>query len=161
MAQFMEEPTDSLVFIQYGPSVPEFLELTKDKSTGVVYNLLGGPLLSPKNPRAEEVNAKYEAKYGSRPGVYGGALYEMAYIYFDALAKAGDPADHAAVAKAISETDKQTISGRLVFDQETHLARQGNEYIPIQFYQIWDGDRYLFYPNEYATGEFKQPTWMQ
>ncbi len=43
MTQFLEDPTNSLVFIQYGPSVPEFVELTKDRSTGVVYNLLGGP----------------------------------------------------------------------------------------------------------------------
>jgi branched-chain amino acid transport system substrate-binding protein len=32
MTQFMEDPTNSLVFIQYAPSVPEFLDLTKEKS---------------------------------------------------------------------------------------------------------------------------------
>ena len=41
MSQFMEKPTNSLVFIQYAPSVPEFLKLTADKSSGVLYNLLG------------------------------------------------------------------------------------------------------------------------
>ena len=34
ITQFLEDPTDSLVFIQYGPSVPEFLDLTKDKGHG-------------------------------------------------------------------------------------------------------------------------------
>ena len=161
ISQFMEDPTDSLVFIQYGPSVPEFLELTKDKSTGVVYNLLGGPLMSPKNPRAAEVIAKYTAAYGVESGPYGIGLYEMTMVYFDAVAKAGDPADRDAVARAIGETDKQVAIGRLKFDHATHLSMQGNDFVPIQFYQIWDGKRTLFYPDQYATGAFQAPPWMK
>ncbi len=161
MSQFMEQPTDSLVFIQYGPSVPEFLKLTADKSTGVVYNLLGGPLMTPQNPRAAELAKRYQDKYGVESGPYGTGLYEMAMIYFDAVRKVGDPADRAAVAKAISQTDKQVAIGRLKFDQKTHLSIQGNDYVPIQFYQIWDGERTLFYPDVYATGEFKAPPWMK
>ena len=42
--QFMEDPTDSLVFLQYGPSVPEFIQLTEENSTGVLYNFLGGAI---------------------------------------------------------------------------------------------------------------------
>ncbi|RUZ70626.1 amino acid ABC transporter substrate-binding protein, partial [Mesorhizobium sp. M7A.F.Ca.US.003.02.2.1] len=36
--QFLEQPTKSLVFLQYAPSVPEFVELTGKKSDGVIYN---------------------------------------------------------------------------------------------------------------------------
>jgi len=161
MTQFMEDPTDSLVFIQYGPSVPEFVELTQDVSTGVVYNLLGGPLLTSENPRALEVNRKYEEAYGTEPGIYGSALYEMTNVYFDALRKTGDPTDHEAVSEAIGATDKQVSTGRLVFDPETHLAKGGVDFVPIQFYQIWNGERVLFYPEQYATGEFREPPWMK
>ncbi len=161
MSQFMENPTNSLVFIQYGPSVPEFLELTKDKSTGVIYNLLGGPLMTPKNPRAAELAEKYQAKYGVESGPYGTGLYEMTMIYIDAVAKVGDHADRDAIAKAIGATDKQVAIGRLKFDPKTHLSLQGNDFVPIQFYQIWDGKRTLFYPDQYATGSFRAPPWMQ
>ena len=161
MSQFMENPTDSLVFVQYGPSVPEFLELTKDKSTGVIYNLLGGPLMTSKNPRAAELAEKYKAKYGVESGPYGTGLYEMTMIYIDAVAKVGDPADRDAIAKAIGATDKQVAIGRLKFDPKTHLSLQGNDFVPIQFYQIWDGKRTLFYPDQYATGSFRTPPWMQ
>ncbi len=34
LTQFLEEPTNSLVFLQYAPSVPEFVTLTGDKSVG-------------------------------------------------------------------------------------------------------------------------------
>ena len=44
LKQFLEQPTQSLVFLQYAPSVPEFVDLTKEQSTGVLYNLIGGAI---------------------------------------------------------------------------------------------------------------------
>lgn len=161
MSQFMEDPTNSVVFIQYAPSVPEFLELTKEKSTGVVYNLLGGVLNTPKNPRAAMVLAKYKEAFGNEPGTYGPALYEEVLIYADALAKVGDPTKRAEIGKAIGMMDKQTAMGRIKFDPATHLSVQSNDGVPIQFYQINAGNRVLFYPGQYATGDFVQPPWMQ
>jgi branched-chain amino acid transport system substrate-binding protein len=161
LTQFLEQPTNSLVFIQYAPSVPEFLDLTKERATGIVYNLLGGVLNTPKNPRAAEVSGKYKAKYGNEPGSYGPALYEEVYIYADALKKVGDPTKRLEIGKAMGETQKQIASGMLKFDPKTHLAVQGNDAIPIQFFQIWDGERILFYPTDYASGEFRSPPWMK
>lgn len=161
VSQFNEEPTNSLVFIQYAPSVPEFLELTKEKSSGIVYNLLGGVLNTPTNPRAAEVIGKYKEKYGNEPGTYGAALYEQVLIYAAALEQVGDPADRVAIGKAIGASTTQTAMGAVKFDPKTHLADQSNEGIPLQFYQIQDGERALFYPPVYATGEFKQPAWMK
>ena len=51
--------------------------------------------------------------------------------------------------------------GRIRFDLATHLSTQSNDGVPIQFYQIRDGERFLFYPDQYATGAFEQPTWMK
>ena len=161
MTQFLEQPTDSLVFIQYAPSVPEFLKLTGKNATGIVYNLLGGVLNTPKNPRAAEIVKKYKDKYGTEPGSYGPQLYEEVMIYADALKKVGDPTKRLEIGKAIGETHKRTASGMLSFDPKTHLAVQGNDGIPIQFFQIWDGQRVLFYPASYATGEFRMPPWMK
>jgi branched-chain amino acid transport system substrate-binding protein len=161
MSQFMEDPTDSLVFIQYAPSVPEFLELTADDSSGVVYNLLGGTLATPQNPRAQEVIDAYVAAFGTEPGTYGVSLYEQVMLYADALAAVGDPSDRASIGAWIGDAEKQTAMGLLRFDPETHLAVQGDGAIPLQFYQIVDGERVLFSPERYATGEFTMPPWMQ
>ena len=161
VSQFNEDPTDSLVFIQYAPSVPEFIELTKEQSSGIVYNLLGGVLNTPTNPRAAEVLDRYEAAFGNVPGTYGAALYEQVMIYAAALEKVGDPADRLAIGKAIGESKTQTAMGSVEFDPATHLAVQSNEGIPLQFYQINEGERVLFYPPIYATGEFEEPAWMQ
>lgn len=161
VSQFNEDPTDSLVFIQYAPSVPEFLELTKDQSSGIVYNLLGGVLNTPTNPRAAEVLEKYTTKYGNEPGTYGPALYEQVLIYAKALEEVGDPSDRVAIGKAIGASNTQTAMGAVQFDPKTHLAVQSNDGIPIQFYQINDGERVLFYPPVYSTGEFAEPEWMK
>jgi len=161
MRQFMEEPTNSLVFIQYAPSVPEFLELTKEKSSGIVYNMLGGPVRSSSNPRADEIAGKYKAAYNVESGSYGVLLYEQVMVYADALAKVGDPTKRQEIGAEIAKTDKQTAAGRARFDPATHLAVQGNDGMPIQFYQIQDGNRVLFYPQQYASGAFQQPSWMK
>ena len=160
VSQFNEDPTHSLVFIQYAPSVPEFMELTKEQSSGIVYNLLGGILNTPSNPRAAEVLDKYMERFGSETGTYGAALYEQVLIYAAALEKVGDPDDRVAIGKAIGASRTQTAMGMAQFDPATHLAVQSNDGIPLQFYQIQDGKRVLFYPPVYATGEFVEPHWM-
>ncbi|MGI3168582.1 ABC transporter substrate-binding protein [Pseudooceanicola sp. C21-150M6] len=161
MSQFMEQPTDSLVFIQYAPSVPEFLELTKDASSGVLYNLLGGTLPTSASERSKEVIGKYVAAFGNEPGAYGPALYEEVMMYADGLAAVGDPSDRVAIGEWIGKAEKDTAAGLMAFDPETHLALQGNENIPLQFYQIQDGKRVLFAPEGYKDGEFMTPPWME
>ena len=160
LQQYLETPTNSLLFMQYAPSVPEFVKLTADKSTGVLYDLLAGPILSPKNLRAKEIGDKFKAKFGVESGTYGISLYEEVMIYVDALKKVGKPDDHAAIGAALGSTDKQTALGRIVFDPATHLAKQGDDYVPLQFYQLRQGERVMLSPPVYATGTFELPPWM-
>lgn len=158
--QFMEDPTDSVVFLQYAPSVPEFLKLTGERSTGVLYNQLGGLLDTPKSPRARGLMKKFKERWGVDSGPYGVALYEMTQMYFEAVAKVGDPTKHKDIGLAIGATDRMAAEGRVKFDPRTHLAIQGTDFIPILFYQIWEGERVLLSPPQYSTGEFRLPPWM-
>ncbi|MBP0437342.1 ABC transporter substrate-binding protein [Tianweitania sediminis] len=161
LKQFLDQPTQSLVFLQYAPSVPEFVDLTKEQSNGVLYNLIGGAIDSPNWPRGQEVNKKLTDKFGVKPGVYGSALYEEAMIYFQALEKVGDPTDHDAIGQAIGEVTFDAAPGPVAFDPATHLAVQDDDHIPVTFWQIWDGQRTLISPAKYATGEFKLPPWIK
>jgi len=159
--QFMEKPTRSFVFLQYAPSVPEFLTLTGKNAEGIIYNLLGGALMSDKHPRGREVIEKFRKKFNMEPGTYGPALYEITNLYFDALRKVKNPSDHRAIADAIGVSDKVAAQGRIKFDPETHLAMQGDDYIPIQFFQFQDAERIVIYPEKYATGTFRLPEWLE
>jgi branched-chain amino acid transport system substrate-binding protein len=160
LKQFLEKPTNSLVFLQYAPSVPEFVKLTGAQSTGVLYDLIGGPIDSPKWPRGQALLKAYKDKYGVESGPYGVGLYEMAQLYFKALAQVGNPKDHAAIGAAIGKQRAETVAGLIEFDPKTHVALQDAAHIPVTFFQIWDGRRVLVEPDKYANGEFKLPPWM-
>ncbi len=157
--QFMEDPSDSLVFLQYGPSVPEFVELTGENSNGVIYNMLGGAIDS--LPETQEIRDKYEERYGHRGGYFAVVAYNQVQIYATCLEQVGDAADRLAIGQCIGELDIMTPSGRLKFDPETHLALQGDEYQPILFYQIWDGEHFIIEPENFASAEFRLPPWME
>lgn len=78
LKQFREAPTNSPAFLQYAPSVPEFVALTGAQSDGVLCNLIGGALDTPKWPRGEQILAAYEARFGMKSGTCGVGLYAMA-----------------------------------------------------------------------------------
>lgn len=158
--QFRENPTDSVLFLQYAPLVPEFVELTGEKSNGVLYNAIGATLDVDNHPRGQEVAEKYRQEYGADSGAYGTGLYEMTTVYFDALEKVGDPTDHKAIGKAIGETKRPVVSGHLEFDPETHVAKQSNDHVPVTFFQIQDGKGVMIAPEKYKNGSFKTPVWM-
>lgn len=160
LKQFLEQPTNSLVFLQYAPSVPEFVELTGEHSTGVLYNLINGPLDSPKWPRGQDLMQAFEERYGVASGAYGVGLYEMAHLYFDALRDVGDPTDHEAIGNAIGKQTRETAAGLIEFDPATHVARQSDDHIPVSFWQIWEGERLLVGPEKYSAAEFRRPPWM-
>ena len=125
MNQFMEEPTNSLLFIQYAPSVPEFVDLTKKNSTGVLYNMLGGPISASVRPRTKEIGDKYKAEYGYDSSIYGYICYEMVYLYADILKKVGDPKDYARMSTELAATDKEMVHGRVNIDPAKQLSLQG------------------------------------
>lgn len=157
--QFLEKPTDSLVFIQYAPSVPEFTDLLGSKSDGILYNIMGSAIGTPAMPRTKEIKDKYQAKFGSPTGGAGVSLYEMIYIYADALAKVGDASDRLAIGKALGETSADTAMGKIEFDTNSHLARAGDAYLPTLTYQIQNGERIMFSPAKYGNGKFVKPSW--
>ncbi|MGB3313351.1 MAG: hypothetical protein WBB85_02975 [Albidovulum sp.] len=159
--QFLEAPTNSLVFLQYAPSVPEFVTLTGENSNGVLYDLINAPLDSEGWPRGQELMQAYRDRYGLESGVYGVGLYEMANMYFEALEQVGDPTDHEAIGRAIGTIERPTVAGNLSFDPETHVAVQSNDHIPVSFWQLQDGGkRILIEPAAYANGSFVMPPWM-
>lgn len=56
MTQFLPEPTQSLVYMQYGPSLPAFREIGKEAVNGVIYSTVIGCL-------PDEFSAAYRKTY--------------------------------------------------------------------------------------------------
>jgi branched-chain amino acid transport system substrate-binding protein len=156
--EFASSPTSSLVFLQYGPSVPQYLQLTGNNGNGVLYNLLGGAI--PTLPSTQKITAEYQAKFGV-PGYFAVVAYNQAMLYADCVHQTGDPTDRAAIGRCLGNLNVMTPSGPLAFDQTTHLALQGQGHMPILFYQIQDGQQKLILPQQYAAGsDFQAPPWI-
>lgn len=160
LAQFVTDPTNSIMFMQYGPSIPEFLELTKDNSTGILYNSLGDAIQSENYPAAQDTLDHIREALGVQDvNNQAVILYEQMMLYAAALEKVGDPDKKLEIGAAIGESSTETTAGILEFDPKTHLAKFGDDFIPLQFQQIIDGERILILPEKYATGEFQTPPW--
>lgn len=156
--QFIEQPTDSLLFEQYAPVIPEFNNMTHNKATGVIFDMLGGAVDS--RPDTKEITAKYNAKFGPG-GYFSVAGYNDIMLYALCINKGNDPTDHLAIGKCIGSLDVDTPSGRIAFDPKTHLAKQGDDYMPTIFYQVVDkGGKAIVSPSFYAEQKFAQPYWM-
>ena len=153
--QFMENPSDSLLFIQYAPQVPEFIDLAGESGEGVLYNVLITAV--PGHPRAAELSQAFKDEYQRDHGIYGLAMQEAVYLYADAICAVGDPTDREAISAYIGSVEKDSALGTIAFDQETHLAVQDAEHMPILFYQINDGERDLIWPPNLADGSFALP----
>jgi branched-chain amino acid transport system substrate-binding protein len=156
--QFIEQPTDSLLFEQYAPVIPEFNQMTHNKATGVIFNMLGGAIDSRQDTK--DITAKYTGKFGAG-GYFAVAGYNDVQLYALCINKGVDPTDHLAMGACFSALDVDTPSGRIAFDPKTHLAKQGDDFMPTIFYQVDDkGGKYLISPDFVAQSTFKQPYWM-
>lgn len=156
--QFTQNPTDSLLFSQYAPSVPEFLDLTGDAADGVIYNIAIEPL--PDVEYADTVKEEYKDRYGETAGLYTVALFEQIRLWAIAAEEAGDATDRQAVGEAFGQLSEESAFGLVQFDQDTHLALAGDDYIPTTSFQFQDGERKILAPEQLAQAEFQEPSWM-
>jgi len=159
--QFLKDPTNSLILSDYAPQIAEFQKILGAKADGVIWQMIGDIIRSPKYPKAMEWLKRFEAKYDYIPGKYGSTLYDSVYIYSEALKKVGDPKKRLEIGNALMQTDYWGNGGHVVIDKNTHMAIEGEDYMPYFNYQWQDGKRILIYPERYATGKFKYPLWMK
>ncbi|GII94973.1 ABC transporter substrate-binding protein [Sinosporangium siamense] len=162
MQQFLQNPTKSLVFLQYGPNQPQFFELMKKQADGVLFNNLAGLVPAENYEPAMKLQQDWKAAYGTDAvDPQGAVTYAEVKLYAEALAKVGDPDDVAGIGAYIGKSDTQQATGRVVFDQATHLAKQGDDFVPLQSFQFQDQKKVLIAPDKYKSGTFRLPPWMK
>jgi branched-chain amino acid transport system substrate-binding protein len=163
VSQFRDSPSDSLLFSQYAPNVPEFAELAGKDADGILFSNLAGRIESSAYAPSVDFAKTFESKYGAQAGGYAAMVYEEVMVWADAVQRAGgDSMDKDAVAKALAETElEDTAVGTIRFDPDTHLAEVGDtDGIPLQFFQMQEEKPVLLAPEAYAEGEFQRPKWM-
>lgn len=160
--QFMASPTRSLVYEQFGPSTPEYLELTGDASDGVLWSTNIGIL---PDKMGEEFRARFEQTYGVKAGFStAGAIYDQVMMWAVAAGLAGDPDAYPAVVKNIKAGIRRGIVGTCQFNPEDSSAypypgafNDPSLAMPLLSYQIQGGKQVCIDPFPYPTGEFQLP----
>ncbi|RTM09639.1 MAG: amino acid ABC transporter substrate-binding protein [Hyphomicrobiales bacterium] len=175
MIQFLANPTNSLVYLQYGASLAAFRDLAGDASVGVLYATNIGVL---SGEVSDDFTKKYLAKYGEKASPNGGAqTYEALHLFAQAAAIAGG------VGKAYDgEEQNRKVAARLkasIFRGPTGVIRfnqtsqQAFSY-PVEtndpslgmahiFSQIKKKEEngYIISPTPYETAQFELPKWMK
>jgi branched-chain amino acid transport system substrate-binding protein len=167
MKQWQEAPTKSLVYQQYAPSVPEYLELAGESGNGVIWSTVIGGIFD------DEIGKKfieaYRAKYNQEPGLSNaGAQYDLIRLWAQAAAMAGDPYEFARVNQNVQNMVFRGVSGAFKF-QPGELApypypdkiTDPSIGMPHLTFQIQDGKHVLISPPPYSKGEFQVPAWLQ
>lgn len=163
--QFRSAPTPSLLYEQYGPSVPEYLDLAGDAADGVLWSTTIGTV---PDDRGAALNAKYRKRFGDEPGLgQFGVQYDAVHLWAAAARQAGDPADAAAVCRALRDLTYRGVCGSYTFLPGELTAipypdRTDDNSLGVthQTYQIQRGKQVLVDPAPYVNGTFQVPPWM-
>jgi branched-chain amino acid transport system substrate-binding protein len=164
--QFSRSPTQSLVYEQYAPSVPAYLQLAGSAANGVLWSTVIGVVEG--DAISNKFTAAFEKKFGAPPG-YGNAgdQYDLVYIWANAAAEAGDPYDFKKVNEIIKNTVYRGVCGAYSWPDDYLTTYPYPDHtkdpslgMPHLTYQIQNGKQVLIGPEPYGTGSFQLPPWL-
>jgi branched-chain amino acid transport system substrate-binding protein len=162
--QFTADPVKgSLVYLQYGPSQPEFLKLAGGSAEGMVWGTVIG---THADPKAQEFRAKYMKRFGDNMGiVYTGSGYDTVKLLASVWAKV-DPANFDAVGAAIRKAKYEGVCGTYTFDRpeqaplvhpwQTEDVKAGISHLLLQ---VQNGQHKIIAPEELAEVKIKPAPW--
>jgi branched-chain amino acid transport system substrate-binding protein len=173
--QFMQNPTNSLVYYQYGPILKAFTDIAQKNAEGVLASIL---LATLRDERGAAFEKKYKAKFGegSTPSI-GLQTYTMCHHWAIAAALAngtGEPGNteqNRKVAQNLMRVTFRSPGGTAILYPKVQMALPYPDFtddptlgMPHLYYQIQDwqkSDRALISPAPYASDRFKLPPWMK
>ena len=161
--QWVANPLPCLVYQQYGPSVPEYLELAGDAANGIIWATVLGLL---PDKIGQDFQQRYKAKFGQLPGwANAGGCYDEVWVWAKAVALAGDHKDYRKVAKMTERMIHRGVTGSISFidhagvqyPNQTQDPSLGQPHIIVQ---IQNQEHRVISPAPYTNGTFQLPPWI-
>ncbi|RJF76325.1 ABC transporter substrate-binding protein [Rhodopseudomonas palustris] len=169
--QFVADPVpNSLVYLQYGPSQPEFLTLAGNSANGFAWSTTAGLY-------ADEKGKAFGDKYKKRfPGIMGltypGLAYDHTYYLKKAWEAVGDPRKFKDVSDWIRANPQRGVTGFLdmnnAYQEAFHFPNNGGDDIQVSelekgmaqlYFQVQDKDHKLIFPSEVSEAKLKPAPW--
>ncbi|MEW5724185.1 MAG: ABC transporter substrate-binding protein [Thermodesulfobacteriota bacterium] len=156
--RFGADGYNGLVYMQYTPSIPEFLELAGASAEGLIW--VGGSFGA--GPKFEEYRKRFVAKFNKEPaGLYAEATYDAFQMWAQAVEKAGCVDCYRKVAENILATEYEGLAANYKFDPYDQSILQQDQYMPLVWNQVQDGKHVQLAPAAFKHGEYRQPPWMK
>jgi branched-chain amino acid transport system substrate-binding protein len=164
--QFAQAPTNSLVYQQYAPSIPEYLKLAGKAANGVLWATTTGTIVD--DDLGQRFVAAYRKAYKQEPGLANaGNQYDGVKLWATAAGRASSPLAYDEVGAHVRNMALRGVNGtyKLGPDQQTNYpypAKVSDPSLgePLLTFQIQDGKQVLIGPDPYTKGEFTLPPWM-
>lgn len=163
--QFIGDPVKgALVYLQYGPSQPEFLNLAGQAAEGFVWSTVLGVYA---DKQGMEFRRKYQAAYPGIMGLcYTGSAYDTMYMLRNAWQEV-EPEDFKRVADYVRSHIYRGVDGAVEMDNEYQAAL----HYPLQttdlnrgmaqlFFQVQNGKHKIIQPDVLAEEKFRPAPWM-
>jgi branched-chain amino acid transport system substrate-binding protein len=174
MKQFLTDPTNSLVYLQYGASLAAFRDIAGDASEDVLYATNIGVL---SGDVSQGFAKRYLEKYGAKASPNGGAqTYEALHMFALAAAAAGgvgaahDDVQNKKVADRLRGMIYRGPTGVIRFDPTTQQAYSypvetndpsvGMSHIFSQIAKKEENGK-IISPVPYGEVEFRTPKWIK
>ena len=156
--RFGEDGLNALVYMQYTPSIPEFLKLAGKSAEGLIW--VGGKYGF--GPKFEEYKKRWQAKFESDPaGLYAEATRDAFDIWAAAVEKAGCVDCYKKIADNIRATNYDGLAGVYQFDPRDQSAIQSDDNIPLIWNQIWDGKNIHTGGPKFKEAKYRKPPWIK
>ncbi len=168
--QFLQKPTNSLIFLHWSPVVSKFISTLEEKANGILWQTEYGYLPTTENMLWVE---KFINEFGREPGVAWLPLMDdMLNIWIKAVENANDPTDYPKVIEYIRDLRRHPYKGRAGtygINPERNEGLSGHEWLPIHIYQVQEQKNALLFldtkPFEgnvnFPAGKFRIPSWIK
>jgi branched-chain amino acid transport system substrate-binding protein len=154
---FADTGLNALVFMQFTPTIPEFLELAGDAAEGLIW----ATTLQAVGDIAD-YEARWTEKFGDGPkAVYSYATRDAFEIWVAAVEKAGCVDCYDKVTQNIREMTYKGMCGTYKFDPTDQSILAGIDAIPTVWHQIWGGEHHVTGPGELKAFDYQLPPWMK
>lgn len=170
--QFATAPTPSLLYQQYGPSIPEYIQLAGDAANGVIWSTTIGTL---PDQIGQDFLKLYQQKFNAQAGLsQAGSQYDIIRMWSVVAGLAGDPYNFELVNKLL-KTDSAIfrgvngiyrltspeLPGQLVVPPYPDLIDDPSLAMPHLTYQIQNLKQVAISPVPYASGKLQLPPWLK
>ena len=156
--KFGEKGLNALVFMQFTPSIPEFLELAGKAAEGLLWTAS----INPVGAGVEDYKQRWIAKYNEEPkSIYAYVTRDGFDIWVTAVEKAGCVDCYDKVIENIRNTTYAGLAGVHVFTTTDQQSKYGDDFIPTIWYQIWNGENLIVGPTKYQKAQPQLPPWIK